>query len=114
MLGLPLRCSCGDADRDHGPAFSSRYPPPVTTDRNAPAWVTVLLLVLGVALIIVGIVYFAESAGSLPSFFPGHQAGSSHHHTKHGIAAVAVGLAALVGAWISTGKKRIARQPDSH
>ena len=41
-----------------------------------------------------------------PSFFPGHQAGSSHHHVKHGIAAFLVGLACFVFAWFRTGPKR--------
>jgi divalent metal cation (Fe/Co/Zn/Cd) transporter len=81
----------------------------VSSDRNAPLWVTAALVLVGIVLVIVGIVYFAESAANLPGFFPGHQAGSSHHHTKHGIAAVVVGAAALIGAWISTGKKRSAR-----
>ena len=31
-----------------------------------------LAVILGIALIVVGIVYFAEPAKSLPSFFPGH------------------------------------------
>jgi len=64
-----------------------------------------LAIVVGVALIAIAIVYWAEPAKSLPSFFPGHQAGSSHHHTKHGIAAFLVGLACLVFAWFNTGKK---------
>ena len=62
----------------------------------------------GVALIVIAIVYWAEPASSLPSFFPGHQAGSSHHHIKHGIASFFVGLAALVFAWFQTGKKNTA------
>jgi len=65
-----------------------------------------LAIVLGVALIVVGIVYFAEPAGSLPSFFPGHEAGSAHHHVKHGIAAVLVGLACFAFAWFNTGPKK--------
>jgi 1,4-dihydroxy-2-naphthoate octaprenyltransferase len=66
----------------------------------------ILAVVLGLVLIVVAIVYFAEPASSLPSFFPGHQAGSSHHHTKHGIAAFLVGLACLVFAWFNTGGNR--------
>ena len=67
----------------------------------------VLLAVLaGIVLIVIAIVYFAEPARSLPSFFPGHQAGSGHHHTKHGIAALLVGLACFVFAWFRTGPKR--------
>jgi hypothetical protein len=65
-----------------------------------------LAVILGIALIVVAIVYWAEPAKSLPSFFPGHQAGSNHHHTKHGIASFLVGLACLVFAWFNTGPKR--------
>jgi uncharacterized membrane protein HdeD (DUF308 family) len=61
--------------------------------------------ILGVILIVVAIVYFAEPAKSLPSFFPGHQAGSTHHHTKHGIAALVVALAAFAFAWFQSGPK---------
>ena len=67
-----------------------------------------LAVVVGVALIAIAIVYFAEPARSLPGFFPGHQAGSSHHHLKHGIAALLVGLACFVFAWFRTGPKRSA------
>jgi hypothetical protein len=63
-------------------------------------------IVVRVVLIAIGILYFAEPARSLPSFFPGHQAGSSHHHVKHGIAALLLGLAALVLAWLQTGPAR--------
>ena len=66
----------------------------------------ILAIVLGLVLIAIAIVYWAEPASSLPSFFPGHQAGSSHHHTKHGIASFLVGLACLVFAWFNTGGNR--------
>jgi hypothetical protein len=59
----------------------------------------------GLALLVVAVIYIAEPAGSLPSFVPGHEAGSSHHHVKHGIAAGALGLAALVLAWFQTEPK---------
>jgi uncharacterized membrane protein HdeD (DUF308 family) len=62
-------------------------------------------VIVGVILIVVAIVYFAEPAKSLPSFFPGHQAGSTHHHTKHGIAALVVALAAFAFAWFQSGPK---------
>ena len=65
-----------------------------------------LAIVVGIALIAVAIVYWVEPAKSLPSFFPGHQAGSNHHHTKHGIAAFLVGLACFVFAWFNTGSGR--------
>lgn len=63
-------------------------------------------VVLGVLLIVVAIVYFVDSASALPSFFPGHQAGSTHHHAKHGIAALILGLACFVFAWFQTGPSR--------
>ena len=63
-------------------------------------------LLVGVVLIVIAIVYWVEPARSLPGFFPGHAAGSSHHHVKHGIAAFLVGLASLVFAWFKTGPKR--------
>jgi hypothetical protein len=68
--------------------------------------VIIAAIVVGIALIVVAIVYWAEPAKSLPSFFPGHEAGSDHHHVKHGIAAFLVGVALLVFAWFQTGKKR--------
>jgi hypothetical protein len=61
--------------------------------------------ILGVVLIVIAIVYFAEPAKSLPSFFPGHEAGSTHHHVKHGIAALVLGLGAFVLAWFQTGPR---------
>lgn len=66
-------------------------------------------VVLGVLLLVIAVVYFASPAHSLPSFFPGHvSAGGSepnHHHTKHGIAAVVVALAAFAFAWFQTGPR---------
>jgi len=62
-------------------------------------------VVLGIALIVVAVVYWAEPAKSLPGFFPGQQAGSNHHHVKHGIAAFLLGLACLVFAWFRTGPR---------
>ena len=73
-------------------------------------WLVALAVVLGVALIVVAVIYWVEPAGSLPSFFPGHEAGSSHHHVKHGIAAFLVGLACLAFAWFNTGPKKSGAQ----
>jgi uncharacterized membrane protein HdeD (DUF308 family) len=65
-----------------------------------------LAVLAGIVLIVIAIVYWAEPAKSLPGFFPGHQAGSSHHHAKHGIAALLVGLACFAFAWFRSGPKR--------
>ncbi|MFL5782222.1 MAG: hypothetical protein ACJ760_12990 [Thermoleophilaceae bacterium] len=63
-------------------------------------------IVLGVLLLVVAVIYIADTASSLPSFFPGHEAGSSHHHVKHGIAALVVALGCFVFAWFQTGPTR--------
>ena len=74
----------------------------MTRDRG----LVLLAFLVGIALIVVAAIYFVEPARSLPSFFPGHQAGSSHHHVKHGIAALVIGLAVLVFAWFRSGSAR--------
>jgi hypothetical protein len=63
-------------------------------------------VVIGVLLLVVAVIYFVEPAKSLPSFFPGHTAGSTHHHVKHGIAAFVVALACFAFAWFQTGPSR--------
>ena len=73
-------------------------------DRNRK-WLVAPAVVLGVVLIVIAVIYWVEPAGSLPSFFPGHEAGSSHHHVKHGIAAILLGLACLAFAWFRTGPR---------
>jgi hypothetical protein len=60
-------------------------------------------VIVGVLLVALAVVYFVDSADALPSFLPGHQAGSSHHHIKHGIAALCLGAGALILAWFQTG-----------
>ena len=71
----------------------------------------ILAGLVGIALIVIAIVYWAEPAKSLPSFFPGHEAGSSHHHVKHGIASLLVGLALLAFAWFQSGPRRTRPTP---
>ena len=63
---------------------------------------TIVLIVVAIALVVVAIVYFTTTATKLPSFFPGHQAGSTRHHTKHGIAVLGLAVLALIGAWFTT------------
>jgi O-antigen/teichoic acid export membrane protein len=84
-----------------------------TLDRNRK-WLVAVAIIGGVVLIVIAAIYWAEPARSLPSFFPGHEAGSNHHHVKHGIAAFLVGLALFVFAWFNTGpKKSSAQTPDA-
>jgi hypothetical protein len=60
-------------------------------------------ILAGIVLIVIAVIYFAEPASSLPSFFPGHKAGSDHHHVKHGLLAFVLGIGAFVFAWFQTG-----------
>jgi hypothetical protein len=65
-----------------------------------------LAVVVAVVLIAIAVIYWVEPARSLPSFFPGHKAGSDHHHVKHGFAAFIVALALLAFAWFQSGPQR--------
>jgi hypothetical protein len=60
-------------------------------------------ILAGIVLIALAAIYWAEPAGSLPSFFPGHAAGSGHHHVKHGLLAFILGVGCFVFAWFQTG-----------
>ena len=80
------------------------------SSRRAPVALTAALIVLGVLFAAVGAVYLAKTGAQLPSFFPGHQAGSAHHHTKHALGAFALALVSWAGAWFSTGTR--AGRPD--
>jgi hypothetical protein len=71
-------------------------------------------IVLGIVLIALGIYYWVEPAGSLASFVPGYEAGSGHHHVKHGLASFLLGVALLIFAWFQTGARvRASASPDS-
>ena len=72
--------------------------------RNARALIP-LVVIAGIVLVVVAIVYWVDTAKALPSFFPGHDAKSTTHHVKHGIAALAVGLACFAFAWFQSGPK---------
>ena len=62
-------------------------------------------VIVGIAFLALALLYFIEPAKSLPGFIPGHEAGSTHHHVKHGIAAVLVGIGCFVFAWFQSGPR---------
>ena len=76
-----------------------------STTRNAPTAVIVALAVLGLIFAVAAVLYLTKTAGALPSFLPGHQAGSTHHHTKHGVVALGLAVLTLAGAWLLSGKR---------
>lgn len=56
---------------------------------------------LGVVLLIIAAVYFMMPADQLPGFFPGHEAGVTRVHYKHGIVSGVAGLVLLAaGVWM--------------
>jgi hypothetical protein len=63
-----------------------------------------VLTLLGVVLLVIAAVYFLVPADQLPGFFPGHEAGVTHVHTKHGVVAGAIGLV-LIGAGVFMGRR---------
>ncbi|MBU6422902.1 MAG: hypothetical protein KGJ98_09070 [Chloroflexota bacterium] len=71
--------------------------------------VSVLFVLLGIALLVVAVVYATTEARYLPVFFPGYDTAITRAHLKHAVAAVLLGLGCLVLAWFSTGP-RSARQ----
>jgi hypothetical protein len=74
---------------------------------------TVVLIVVALACFAVAVYYAVTPADQLAGIFPGHDAGSTHHHTKHALGAAAVGLAVLVGAWFTTAPSRSKDQAGS-
>ena len=62
-------------------------------------------IILGLAFAAVAIVYWTMPAGSLPSFLPGFEAGSTLIHMKHGIASAAAAVLCLAFGWY-TGRSR--------
>ena len=73
-----------------------------------------LATLLGIALVVVGVIYLALDEHDIPSFFPGHVSHpASHHHVKHGIAAILLGLACFAFAWFRTGPREARAVPPS-
>jgi hypothetical protein len=62
---------------------------------------------LGIVLIVIAAVYFVTPADHLPSFFPGHAAGVTRVHMKHGVLAGVVGIVLLAIGWM-IGRRRYA------
>jgi preprotein translocase subunit SecY len=75
---------------------------------------TILAVILGVIaliFIVVAVIYLAEPAKSLPSFVPGHIAGSSGHHPLKATGCVVVGIVFAVGAWFALAFKPKPQSP---
>ena len=65
----------------------------------------VILGIVAVIFIVVAVIYLAEPAKSLPSFIPGHIAGSTGHHPLKATGSLVVGIIFAVGAWFALAYK---------
>ena len=64
-----------------------------------------IAILIGVLLLVAAVLYFITPAGNLPGFLPGHEAGVTTPHTKHGILALALAICAFVAARFFYGAK---------
>jgi hypothetical protein len=64
--------------------------------------IAAIAIAVALFFIAVAIVYWALPADSLPSWLPGHKSAShpfhGHHHKRHGLTALLLGLASLAFA----------------
>ena len=56
---------------------------------------------LGALLLVVAAIYLLVPADSLPSFFPGHEAGLARIRVKHGLVAGVVGIVLIAIGWFA-------------
>jgi hypothetical protein len=55
-----------------------------------------LAYLLTIVCVIVGVMYFVMPGGSLPTFMPGYNAGSTHIHTMHAVASLTAAVVFLL------------------
>ena len=71
-------------------------------------FLAIVIFIVGVAAIVVGVLYLTQPAHSLPTFFPGYAAHSIAKHTKRGYAGIALGAVLVIVAIVvaMTGSRR--------
>ncbi len=69
----------------------------------------ILAIILGIAFIVLAIIYFITPANALPSFIPGYQVGLIRKHYTHGVASLCLGLVCFAYAWFQSGKKSVSK-----
>ncbi len=65
----------------------------------------IVLIIAGIALLVVGIVYYSVPADKLPSFL-GHIANSTKHHTKRALVGVVGGAVSLAAGALAITRAR--------
>ena len=66
--------------------------------RQSKQIATAAAVLAGVFFVVIAVLYWTQAAGQLPSFLPGHTAGSLEHHSKHGILSLALGVCCFIAA----------------
>ena len=61
---------------------------------------TLIVSLLGLALVAIAVMYFSMPADQLPAFLPGHEAGVTRLHMKHGVVAAVAGIALIALSWL--------------
>jgi hypothetical protein len=61
----------------------------------------IIAYLLAVICVIVAVVYYTVQAGSLPTFMPGYDAGSTHIHHLHAYAALVAAVVLFGVGWFS-------------
>lgn len=71
-------------------------------------FLAIILLIVGVAAVVAGVLYLTQPANSLPTFFPGYAAHVVGKHMKRGYAGVALGAVLVIVAFVValTGPRR--------
>src|SRR5215468_8506597 len=64
--------------------------------------------------IVAAVIYLATPAKSLPSFIPGHIAGSTGHHPLKATGSFVVGIIFAVGAWFALAYKPKPQAPAAN
>ena len=67
-----------------------------------------ILLIVGIAAVVAGVLYLTQPAHSLPTFFPGYAAHVVSKHTNRGYAGIALGAVLVIVAFVValTGPRR--------
>jgi hypothetical protein len=61
--------------------------------------------ILGLIFLAIGAVYLTHTADTLPHWLPGFDTSLTTKHTKHGLAAILLGIISFVYAWFQSGPK---------
>ncbi len=71
-------------------------------------FLAIILLLVGLAAFVTGVLYLTQPAHSLPTFFPGYAAHVVAKHTKRGYAGIAFGAVLVIVAFVValTGPRR--------